>query len=196
MADIFISWAKEDKDLAEKLTKVLTSRGYSVWSWLDKRPADDLTTMKQQDVAKASIVIWTKHSVKSPLVVAEVDRAYRDQKLVPLKAAELAFEDIPLQFRKMIIVDIDAHRQFLWCKRRVILPDATLDQISDALGKLAVFPNFRERIARHLHPLLRRLPFWLGILALAFVYIFQGALAEFGRDLWKVISPNVFGQRP
>ena len=87
MAEVFISWAKDNRDLAQKLTKALTSRGYSVWSWLDKRAAESLSTAQEQDAAKASIVIWTKHSVQSKLVLEEAARAYQENKLVPLKTA-------------------------------------------------------------------------------------------------------------
>jgi TIR domain len=192
MAEIFVSWAKSDAGLAQKLSRALRLRGYDLWSWLDILPSDPIDTQAIQSIARASIVIWTRDSIKSPLVLAEVERAHQKGILVPVKTKDLAISDIPAPYSGIFTLDIDEYRRILWWRWRV-LPDSAIKKLSESLERLNVFPDWRARFWKLFIRLLPKVPPLLGIVALLMIYIFQGALSDFGRDLWKIIRPHVFG---
>ncbi|MEL6317577.1 MAG: TIR domain-containing protein, partial [Pseudomonadota bacterium] len=88
MTDVFISYARRDSALAERLAETLTALGLNVW-W-DRRllPGEDweMEIERRIDGAKAVIVIWSAESVKSRAVRAEARRADRQSKLAPVCA--------------------------------------------------------------------------------------------------------------
>jgi hypothetical protein len=103
MSDIFISYSKADHALALKLSAFLEAEGWTVW-WDKSLGAADLyrdEIMKQLAAARAVITIWTENSVKSDWVRAEAGRAKAEGKLIPVKAPEVAYGDIPLPFGEM-----------------------------------------------------------------------------------------------
>src|SRR5215471_12709938 len=103
MADVFVSYAKTDRSLASKLVAMLEAEGWSVW-WDKSLGAADLyrdEIMKQLVAARAVITIWTPNSIKSDWVRAEAGRAKAEGKLIPVKASELTYADIPLPFGEM-----------------------------------------------------------------------------------------------
>ena len=86
MADIFISYAREDVAWVEKLNRALEAQGYRVW-W-DR----DLTTgaryLKETEAqlreARATVVVWSKISVNSHWVADEAALARDLGRLVPI----------------------------------------------------------------------------------------------------------------
>src|SRR5262245_47098926 len=108
MADIFISYAREDRNLAMALAKDLEERGVSVWWDAELVGSDDfqeviLTALAN---AKAAIVMWTKASVKSRYVIDEARYALHHQKLVATKSSDLAILDIPFGFQSQHADDV------------------------------------------------------------------------------------------
>jgi TIR domain-containing protein len=108
LSDIFISYARDDRPLAEALAKDLQERGFSVW-WDTELVASD----NFQDVilaalsrAKAAIVIWTKLSVFSNFVRDEARYALFHNKLIATKAGELDVIDIPFGFQSQHTEDV------------------------------------------------------------------------------------------
>jgi formylglycine-generating enzyme required for sulfatase activity len=96
MADIFISYKREEQPLAKKLANALQKMGWSVW-WDPKLRAgehfDDAIERALID-AKCVIVMWSKLSVKSRYVKDEANYALKRNKLVPI-----AIEEVDLPFR-------------------------------------------------------------------------------------------------
>lgn len=98
MADIFLSYAREDWERIQPLAKSLEGLGWSVW-WDTRTHAGQFfdTTIEQAlDSALCVVVAWTKRSVRSRWVRAEASEALDQHKLVPV------FLDAvkpPLQFR-------------------------------------------------------------------------------------------------
>ncbi len=100
MADIFISYSKEDRSSALMLSAVLEAKGWSVWWDRSLSAGDEFRDeiMKQLGIARAVIVIWSTNSVKSDWVRSEAGRAHASQKLIPVRLGAVEYDDIPPPF--------------------------------------------------------------------------------------------------
>ena len=101
MTDIFISYARPDRLIATRLAKDLRDKGYSVWWDSELLGIDDFrdVTLQKLRMAKACVVIWSPHSVKSRFVRDEADFALHYGKLIATRVSELPNIDIPFGFR-------------------------------------------------------------------------------------------------
>lgn len=98
MAEIFISYATEDREAAKDLAAALEQRGWSVW-WDRKIPlgqAFDKVIEEAIGAARCLIVLWSRFSVASEWVRSEASEGKRRGILVP---AFLEAVDAPLVFR-------------------------------------------------------------------------------------------------
>jgi formylglycine-generating enzyme required for sulfatase activity len=86
VADIFISYKREDKATVEQIVSRLKDEGYSVWWDAILEGGEDFgsSIAKEIDAAKCVIVIWSKTSVGSKWVYAEATEADSQGKLVPV----------------------------------------------------------------------------------------------------------------
>jgi WD40 repeat protein len=109
MADIFISYSKQDQQIAQELARYFEREGYAVW-WDTQliggetyRGAID----QQLDKARAVVVIWTPNSIKSEWVISEAEHAAMNNILVPVRVADLPPAAIPKPFtqRQTELVD-------------------------------------------------------------------------------------------
>lgn len=97
MKDVFISYANEDRSVAQRLAAGLEQSGISVWwdrqiqvgSEWDKTIEDALAA------AKCVIVLWTGHAKSSRWVRAEAREALKEEKVIPIT---LETNAIPLAF--------------------------------------------------------------------------------------------------
>jgi TIR domain len=83
---VFVSYAREDKRHIEKLARFLESNGHTVW-WDHLLIAGEdyrEKILQQIDGADKVVVVWSNHSVKSPFVIDEAQRANNLNKLVPV----------------------------------------------------------------------------------------------------------------
>lgn len=88
LADIFVSYKKEDRPTAEKLVAALRRAGKSVW-WDDAlNPSQAWDAMIEREIAQARhvLVLWTPRSVQSDWVRTEAHYAQDHGKLVPVIA--------------------------------------------------------------------------------------------------------------
>lgn len=84
MADVVISYGRDQEAMAAKVAHAVAAEGYEVW-WDENIPAHRaygaLIEEKVQG-AKAVLVIWSASAVKSEWVRAEADMARNQQKLI------------------------------------------------------------------------------------------------------------------
>lgn len=107
MADVFVSYDRRDRDLADKVVSALTEQGLTVW-WDDRiTPHEtwDKTIEREVDAAKKVLVLWTKNSVDSDWVRTEAGAA---RESTPPKLVQARFSDckVPLAFRLLQHVDL------------------------------------------------------------------------------------------
>ncbi|MEM6627333.1 MAG: toll/interleukin-1 receptor domain-containing protein [Pseudomonadota bacterium] len=90
MADVFISYAREDAPKAKLLAEALLAEGLSVWWDHDLIGGDNFREQIAETIAAAScvIVIWSENSVASPFVKDEASRANDRQILLPVAIGE------------------------------------------------------------------------------------------------------------
>lgn len=99
MADIFLSYAKEDRERAGKLATALQAAGWSVWWDRDIQVGQDFDQVIENalDSAKCVVVLWSKHSISSEWVKNEAASAAERGKLVPALIDDVR---MPLEFRR------------------------------------------------------------------------------------------------
>lgn len=97
MKDIFISYASEDRPIAQRLAAGLEGAGLSVW-WdrhIEVGSEWDKTIEEALAAAKCVVVLWTGHAKHSRWVRAEAREALKQEKVVPVMLEPNA---IPLAF--------------------------------------------------------------------------------------------------
>lgn len=137
MSGVFISYASEDRALAEVLAHALEAQGWPVW-WDRKIPfgkSFDQVIEDSLDQARCVVVLWTKSSVESRWVRSEASAAAERDVLIPILFE--AGVKIPLEFRMLQAVNLvgwqagEAQVQF----------DALLRQIAGMLDAAAPAPS-------------------------------------------------------
>lgn len=87
MADVFISYKRENRAAAESFSTHLARAGFSVW-WDDEispREPWDATIEREITAASSVVVLWTPQAVGSEWVRTEAHNAHAARKLVPVK---------------------------------------------------------------------------------------------------------------
>jgi hypothetical protein len=105
MADVFISYARSDRQKAQTIAETLEQQGYSVWWDLRISPGKTFATVIEEAIAKAKcvVVLWSKESVKSDWVQTEASEGKKRNILVPALIQDV---DIPLEFRRIQAADL------------------------------------------------------------------------------------------
>ena len=91
MADIFISYAEEDRSKVRPLANALEAKGRSVW-WDWKIPIGETwiqTITKELKNARCVVVLWSKSSVDSHWVLEEAEDGRKREILVPAMIDDL-----------------------------------------------------------------------------------------------------------
>jgi hypothetical protein len=105
MADIFISYAREDRECARVLAETLEHRGWSVWWDHELYAGQNFDLVIEQEIAgaRAAIVMWSASSVDSEYVRAEATRARELNKLLPIRIDSAL---VPLRFANIHTIDL------------------------------------------------------------------------------------------
>ena len=105
MADVFLSYAREDRDTAERLARALEARGWSVW-WDRHVPAGkrfDKVIAESLTAARCVVVLWSKAANDSEWVGEEAEEARERGLLIP---ALIEAIEPPLGFRRIQAADL------------------------------------------------------------------------------------------
>ena len=100
MSDIFISYAKEDRDWVVSFADALRQQGWTVW-WDRSIPFGQSfqeVIETELNAAQCAIVVWSRHSVDSGWVSAEADEARNRNIMVPVLIDDVS---PPLVFRQL-----------------------------------------------------------------------------------------------
>jgi hypothetical protein len=131
MADIFLSYAKEDRLRVELLVRALEARGWSLW-WDTAIPAGktyDQVIEEALNTARCVVVIWSNESIASRWVRTEADEGANREILVPVLLDNVK---IPLAFRTIQAVNLIG-----W---RGDLPHPGIDQLVRDISALIGMP--------------------------------------------------------
>ena len=105
MTDIFISYAREDRETAHRLAEALTAHGLSTW-WdreilIGSNFADEI--LSQLNAASVVCVLWSDSALASEFVYDEASRAHRGGKLLPVRIGTV---EPPLGFGALQTLDL------------------------------------------------------------------------------------------
>lgn len=111
MLDLFISYARPDRPLAEALAADMEARGLTCWWDSQLLGGDDFRAVIFNRVreAKAIAVIWSDRSIGSRWVIEEAEEAANELKLVAVAAPGFDVARLPLGFRSFQTVPIAEH---------------------------------------------------------------------------------------
>lgn len=106
MADLFLSYAREDRDCARALAKLLEGQGWTVWwdhNLLAGKPYAEVID-EQLSAAACVVVLWSRDSVKSEWVQNEAREGLKRHVLVPVAVTR----DVtpPLEFRHLQVASL------------------------------------------------------------------------------------------
>ena len=105
MAEVFLSYSREDKPLAELLAASLRDGGWSVWWDTEIVGGQRFDSVLEQELERARciVVLWSRHSVESEWVRGEAAVGAERQRLVPVMIDDVR---LPLQFRQRHSIDL------------------------------------------------------------------------------------------
>jgi adenylate cyclase len=98
VADIFLSYAAQDRDRVRPLVELLRGKGWTVW-WdreIHAGPRFDRVIQDALDAALCVVVVWSENSIESDWVWTEANEARERNHLVPVLLDEVR---PPLAFR-------------------------------------------------------------------------------------------------
>jgi len=120
VADVFISYKREDRPFAERLSIVLEQLGFEVWWDFDLLSGDRYRRVIRAiiDECKVAVVVWSELAVQSDFVLDEAEYAKGLGKLCPARIDNVA---LPFGFGSIHTDDLrswdgelfDAHFQSL-----------------------------------------------------------------------------------
>ena len=105
MADIFLSYVREDLERARPLVEALEARGWSVF-WdehLIPGPGYRRTIQRELDDARCVVVLWSRQSVESKWVLDEAEEGLERDTLISVLIERVK---LPLGFRQGHVADL------------------------------------------------------------------------------------------
>jgi formylglycine-generating enzyme required for sulfatase activity len=151
MADIFVSYKRENRAHAQRIADRLKAKGFSVWWDDDITPRDAWDATIEREIAAATgvLVLWSPASIESEWVRNEAHFGHQRGKLAPVIVERC---EPPLAFRLVQTVDLcgwdgdDSHRP--WCKLLIWLADLKASARAPGAPGPAPANPFRDAIGR------------------------------------------------
>ncbi|HEX9472638.1 MAG TPA: TIR domain-containing protein [Steroidobacteraceae bacterium] len=106
MADIFVSYSRQDKALVAPLVALLEAEGWSVWWDPEISPGEEFDSQitRELEAARSLVVVWTPQSVDSRWVRGEARDAADRGILFPVRFLGAR---LPIDFRAVHTTDFD-----------------------------------------------------------------------------------------
>jgi hypothetical protein len=103
--DVFISYARKNRPVAELLASALGESGLQVWWDSDLTAGSEFAAVIETKLLGAAVVIvmWSADSVRSSFVRDESSRALKHDKLVPVRIEDI---ELPLGFGQLHTLDL------------------------------------------------------------------------------------------
>ncbi len=103
--DVFVSYARKNRPLAEQLAEGLNAGGLQVWWDSDLAPGTEFAAVIEAKLLGAAVVIvlWSADSVRSSFVRDECSRALKHDKLLPVRIEDI---ELPLGFGQLHTLDL------------------------------------------------------------------------------------------
>lgn len=197
MNDAYLSYAREDREIAARLVAFLQSRRVAVWWDALIPPASVFARVleEQLDASERVIVLWSKSSVKSVWVNNEARRGVERKIIVPvlIEAVELPLEFNHLQ--AISLVDwIDEQHPALTQLLDAVPGRSRRSSQEESLGSVVLFGGFRLRQGRERAEPLRVL-FIVGSLIVACLIVAATVIVvpRFGWEKHLVYGPSGAG---
>ena len=107
MADVFVSYASEDRQRVEALVRIIEDIGLTVWWDRHLLSGDEWDQVIQTELAKAEsvLVVWTRHSINSNWVRTEALEGLERNILHPVLLDPVT---IPLAFKRIHATDLSS----------------------------------------------------------------------------------------
>ena len=133
MTEVFLSYSRTDRPVAEATARELQRLGVDVWWDHELLGGDDYRRRISEILARVqvAIVIWSRRSVDSQWVISEAAAAREKKVLVPVT---IDGAELPIDFRALHTIDLSA-----W------VPG---DQLPDTLMRGGQTPGARARLRR------------------------------------------------
>jgi outer membrane biosynthesis protein TonB len=142
MADVFISYKREDRPHAERLSIVLEQLGFEVWWDFDLLSGDRYRSVIRAviDECQVAVVLWSQLAVQSDFVMDEAEYAKAQGKLCPARLDDVA---LPFGFGSLHTDDLSAWDTELFHPEFQNLVRA-IEQRVGRKGRLGGAPRTRE----------------------------------------------------
>jgi hypothetical protein len=105
MSDVFISYARSEKDRARQIAQALKRKALAVWwdrqVFAGDRWADQIE--RELSGARCVVVLWSRESVRSLWVKEEASYAHEVGSLIPVLLEKV---EVPLRFRGIHAIDL------------------------------------------------------------------------------------------
>jgi hypothetical protein len=107
--EIFLSYAREDRDRARIVAEALARQGVAVWWDTEIVPGRNWQNEINQAIrsARRVIVLWSRHAITSDWVRAEASQAFQEGKLIPVL---LEHVELPVPFNSIQALDLSQWR--------------------------------------------------------------------------------------
>src|SRR5262249_5002443 len=138
MTDVFLSYSRADRPVAEAIARELHGLGIDVWWDHDVLGGKDyrLGISDILNRVRIAIVIWSRRSVESQWVISEAAAAREKKALVPVT---LDGHEPPIDFRALHTTDLTA-----WVPGDQ-LPGTLLKTLADRLGRELSYAGAAQR---------------------------------------------------
>jgi len=138
MTDVFLSYSRADRPVAEAVARELQGLGVDVWWDHDLLGGDDYRHRISEILKRVriAIVIWSRRSVESRWVICEAATARENKVLVPVT---IDGHELPIDFRALHTTDLTA-----WIPGDQ-LPATLLKTLADRLGRELSYASAAQR---------------------------------------------------